>query len=363
MKQPYRVLIVDDSAFMRKMITEIISEDAHFTVIYAAKDGMEAVQMANELKPDVITMDIEMPVMNGLKALEIIMRENPTPVIMLSSVAGESAEETLHALDIGAVDFIQKPSGNISFDLYKIKSNILEKLYKAIETKPQLKLKQAQQLRRKSTCATGKLDKRTEDMMSSTVGFNQIVAIGTSTGGPRALQSFITKMPRDFPAPILIVQHMPPKFTKSLAERLDLLADISVKEAEDGCVIRAGHAYLAPGGWHMMLDRQLNGDYCLRLSKDEPRNGHRPSVNVLFDSMLPFTELTRHSVMMTGMGNDGADGMKALFQANAGATIAQSMETCVVYGMPRTVIEMGVVQYILPLEAIAGKVIELVKQH
>lgn len=351
----YRVLVVDDSAFMRKLITDIFAEDDEFNVIGTAINGEDALQKVKQWQPDVITMDIEMPVMDGLQALQAIMRDNPTPVVMLSSVNDAGVDMTMLALEMGAVDFIKKPSGSISFDLYKIKRQLLEKCRIAVRTKPTKYADDAP-----SVMATAS---KREKLAILRTSFQHIVAIGTSTGGPKALQHVITRLPEAFPAPLLVVQHMPPKFTTSLAERLNLLSHIRVVEAEDGMLVEAGTAYIAPGGWHMALHKQEGeAEYRIRLTNEEPRHGHRPSVDMLFESLIPYSELIRHTVIMTGMGSDGAQGMKNLKDAAGSVTaIAESEETCIVYGMPRAAVELGAVDYMLRLDHIPDKIIDLVQ--
>ncbi|MDB5052069.1 MAG: chemotaxis protein CheY [Bacilli bacterium] len=349
---PYTVLVVDDSIFMRKLISDIISENPLYQVIATAKNGREAVEKTITHKPDVITMDVEMPEMDGLQALKIIMKENPTPVIMLSNLTKAGANETIQALEWGAIDFVKKPSGSISLDLHKVKSLLFEKLEIAVSSKVS-----------KNTSLTGAIQRNASYIKRTPAfGFNHIVAVGTSTGGPRALQQLLSGIPEAFPAPIVIVQHMPPNFTKSLAQRLDTISNINVVEAEDGLPLEASTAYLAPGGFHMRVYKDGTKNYCLRTSKEDPRSGHRPSVDILFESLVPFTELKRHVILMTGMGSDGAKGMLALKNAGAMSTIAESEETCVVFGMPRAAIELQCVKYILPQQKIAEQlVLEVMK--
>lgn len=357
---PYKVLVVDDSAFMRKLISDIIAEDKQFIVVHAAKNGREAVEKVKELRPDVITMDVQMPEMNGIEALKIIMREFPTPTIMLSSLADAGAKETINALELGAVDFVRKPSGSISIDIYKIKEILQEKLKAAAKSNlksVKLKFRPAISQPILKTAALEKTKLLKEER--STL-FQHLVAIGTSTGGPRALQSVLPYIPESFPAPILVVQHMPPNFTKSLAIRLDSISRIRVVEAEEGMPVIPGTAYIAPGGFHMKLNKGPAGSYKISLSKEEPQCGHRPSVDVMFNSLLPFKDLRRHIVLMTGMGSDGAKGMKALLDSGAETTIAEAEETCVVYGMPRSAVELQGATHILPLFEIAGKLTSVV---
>lgn len=359
----HKVLVVDDSAFMRKIITDMIMEDPEFTVIDTARNGVEAVKKARDLNPDLITMDVEMPLMNGLQALQAIMRECPVPVVMLSSLTDAGARETIAALELGAVDFVKKPSGSISLDLYKVKQQLLDKLKAAARAK----LPGGEQERRQpspveSESAPVRIAADPEERGGAPPGkIGQLVAIGTSTGGPRALQTVLSALPADFPAPVVIVQHMPPSFTKSLAERLNSLCAIRVKEAEEGMILEPATAYVAPGGWHMHVQPATGGGCRIRLSHGEPRNGHRPSVDVLFESVAELAGVRRVAVIMTGMGSDGARGLKKLRDAGA-VTIAESENTSVVYGMPRAAAEMGAARFILDLHDIADKLTELTQE-
>ncbi|WNQ13752.1 chemotaxis response regulator protein-glutamate methylesterase [Paenibacillus aurantius] len=349
----YQVLVVDDSVFMRKIISDMVGEDSRFHVAGTAKNGREALEKVKELNPDVITMDVEMPVMDGLEALALIMKEKPTPVIMLSSLTQEGAMETVKALERGAVDFLQKPSGSVSFDLHKVRELLHEKLLAAVHSKvlpawvqdaaPEPVLPRVRQI--KETSPEG--------------SFEHLVAMGTSTGGPRALHAVISGLPADFPAPVLVVQHMPPKFTKSLADRLNAVSPLLVKEAEDGEGVERGKVLLAPGGYHMAMVQENGGHFRIKLTEEEPRMGHRPSVDYLFESLLPFRRLKRHIVLMTGMGSDGAKGMLALRQAGAFSTTAESEESCVVYGMPRAAVHLNGAMHVQPLPRIASHLVRL----
>jgi two-component system, chemotaxis family, protein-glutamate methylesterase/glutaminase len=366
----YNILVVDDSMFMRKVITDAISEDPDFHVMATAKNGREAVELVKRLLPDAVTMDLEMPEMNGLQALEQIMREQPTPVIMLSSLTEVGAKETIRALELGAVDFVQKPSGSISLDLYKVKKLLQEKLHIAVNmnVKKKLLLQDAAAETAKAVKApvprpkpeSAKPPEQPAKRTAAATVFEHIVAIGTSTGGPRALQKVLTGLPAEFPAPIVIVQHMPPGFTKSLAQRLDSLSQIRVVEAEEGLQLETATAYIAPGGWHMTVKKEGNA-FRIRLNKEPPRVGHRPSVDMLFDSLLPFHLLKRHIVLMTGMGSDGAQGMLRLREAGAVSTIAEAEETCVVFGMPRSAIECKGAEQVVLLHDIPLKLVNAVQ--
>jgi two-component system chemotaxis response regulator CheB len=358
----YKVLVVDDSAFMRKIITDLIMEDPHFEVIDTAKNGLEAIDKIREIKPDVVTMDVEMPVMNGLEALQIIMEENPIPIIMLSNMTGHGTQETIRALELGAVDFVLKPSGSISLDLHMVKQVLLNKLKISVYAKvSQLSRSKAQPIASNDLISTSY--SHLEGNVSNPSSFQHVIAIGTSTGGPKALQNVLSGLPQHLSAPILIVQHMPPNFTKSLANRLDTNCSLHVVEAENGMKVSAGTVYIAPGGWHMRMVRnapELN-HYFIKLDKDELRSGHRPSVDILFESLIPLKNLRRHIVIMTGMGNDGAESMKKLKEDGASTTIAESEETCIVYGMPRAAIELGGVDYVLKQQEISQKLVDLVQ--
>ncbi|TXK81956.1 chemotaxis response regulator protein-glutamate methylesterase [Paenibacillus sp. N3.4] len=362
---PYNILVVDDSVFMRKIISDLISENPQYTIIGTAKNGQEAIEQVKLLRPDAVTMDIEMPVMNGLDALQRIMSEQPTPIIMLSSLTQEGAAETIRALEWGAVDFIRKPSGSISLDLYKVKQLLHEKLQIAVRTRMKSfqqssPVKQNQPVTVKSNVGLIKPPDKKVLVSPVSTHFEHLVAIGTSTGGPRALHQVISHIPAGFPAPILIVQHMPPNFTKSLAQRLNDVSKIQVVEAQDGDTLQTATAYVAPGGWHMTAYKDTFKTYKIRLTKEDPRSGHRPSVDVMFESLIGMSELKRHIVLMTGMGSDGAKGMLSLRQSGASTTIAESEETCVVYGMPRAAVEIKAAMHILPQQEIAVKLAQCI---
>ncbi|WP_276352352.1 protein-glutamate methylesterase/protein-glutamine glutaminase [Cohnella caldifontis] len=351
-----KVLIVDDSLFMRKLIARLIEEDPQLRVVGAARNGEEAVRMAGELLPDVITMDVEMPVMNGLEALARIMKERPVPVVMLSSLTQEGAKETIEALQLGAVDFIAKPSGSTSADLYKIKDEMRQKI-KAAAAAPSSALRPI----RREPYAAPPPPRMAVLNRSVPASVRQLIAIGTSTGGPRALDAVIGELPAGFPYPVLVVQHMPPKFTRSLADRLDSLSKLRVVEAEDGQPLRGGTVYIAPGDFHMTV-AENGGEYRIQLNREPQRNGHRPSVDVLFESVARLSGVKRHYVLMTGMGADGAKGMLLAKESGAGTTIAEAKESCVVFGMPKAAIELGCVDHVVPLAQIPGKLLEFTQK-
>ncbi|NGZ75486.1 chemotaxis protein CheB [Saccharibacillus alkalitolerans] len=497
---PYRVLVVDDSGFMRKIVTDLIEKDVSFSVVDTAKNGREAVEKVRKIKPDIVTMDVEMPEMNGLESLQHIMREYPLPVIMLSGINEEGVRETIMALEAGAFDFIRKPSVSSSQDIEAVGEALLRQLHAAVHDSSWRKDKPSSPPAVGSASAespapelpvsadvppaeTGKREERAPETprpknetpvpearprkdsppaasapprsaspapkpktppapapqpsvrpsaqppsvreerkterpaaarptasrpsvpadkpqprnesaaparkpssapapapksqapkapersaappaASRSQGgdhIDQIVAVGCSTGGPRALKELLENIPASFPAPIVIVQHMPPKFTHSLAQRLNTLSPLEVVEAQHGMPLRKGTAYIAPGAQHLLVKRTGSGQYAIELSDAPPQNGHKPSVGAMFDSILPMNEIRRHAVIMTGMGSDGAKEMKKLYDSGISTTIAESEETCVVYGMPRSAAELNCVMHLLPLPQIATKLNQVVK--
>ncbi len=358
-----KVLIVDDSAFMRKLITEFLSEDKRIEVIGTARNGQDAISKIKLLKPDVVTLDVEMPVMDGLEALEIIMKECPTSVVMLSSTTKEGAETTLTAMQNGAFDFIAKPSGAISLDLIKIRQEIIEKVVSASRAnvhKLQINAKKTDGnpsvTEIYSKIESNENNKNRIMIDNWAYGRKKIILIGTSTGGPRALQTVLTDLPQSIDAPILVVQHMPAGFTKSLAERLNSLCEINVKEAEDGELIQKGTAYIAPGGYHLKVKKVGKG-LAIALDQSELRNGHRPSVDVMFESVSEIDDLCKIAVVMTGMGSDGANGLIHLKERGQVKAIAESQETSIVFGMPKAAISTHLVDKVEDVGRIAKTIV------
>ncbi len=357
-----KVLVVDDSAFMRKVITDFLSENPQIEVIGTARNGKDALEKIKTLKPDVVTLDVEMPIMNGLEALKQIMEEHPLPVVMLSSTTKEGAENTILAMHYGAIDFVTKPSGTISLDLHKVKEEIINKVILASRAnlygirKQDAAQTPASSLQRQYS----KMELKSLSSGSST-GYRKkkIVCIGTSTGGPRALQQVLTQLPKHIAAPIVIVQHMPKGFTKSLAQRLHSLCEISVKEAEHGEMLKEGTAYIAPGGAHFMVVSSGNS-LIAHIEHSPPRNGHCPSVDVLFESVSTLTDYDKIAVIMTGMGSDGTNGLKRLKESGTTKAIAESEETAVVFGMPKAAIATNLVDAVVPLEEIAETIMKYV---
>lgn len=427
-----RVIVVDDSRFMRKIITDIIEADAQFSVVGTAENGKQALELIESTKPDLVTLDLEMPEMNGIDALQAILKKYRIPIIMLSGISESNTQDTIRALQYGAFDFIRKPTsvgakandivsmGELLIEKMKIavltkrrrniyqpvidpireskraqspasianqqrltskplsdsKSNLAprqEKETEQLERNALLSAKNKQQTNQANVLSKGDTKKKTNQSTFDTISksdkienidtkVTQIVAIGTSTGGPRALHEVISNIPAGISAPIVVVQHMPPKFTHSLAQRLDHFSELTVVEATDQMELKNGHVYIAPGGYHMKINRK-GSTFTTVLSTEPPKNGHRPSVDVLFESLLQFHELERHIVIMTGMGSDGAQGMKALYKQGVASTIAESEQSCVVYGMPRSAVELGVVDKVLPLSQIAPEIVRKVMKN
>lgn len=341
------VMIVDDSAFMRKVIEEMLSGQENIRIAVKARNGKDALRKLAQNKVDVITMDIEMPEMNGLEALEAIIKTRPTPVIMLSSYTDKGTSETIKALAIGAVDFILKPSRPFDYDLNKLKEKLIEKIQVAAAVR-------FDGYKAHKSVDIGLI----ENKRPRRTGINNIVAIGTSTGGPRALQDVLMDIPENIDGAVLVVQHMPEGFTRSLAQRLDGMCRLKIKEAEDGEKLCSGYGYIAPGGFHMRLAEDDKGkEYIIKLGKDEAVSGHRPSVDVMFESLRHINVKRIVAVIMTGMGGDGSKGMKNLKENTDCYTIVQDEKTSIVFGMPKSAIKLGVVDKVVPLDSISSEII------
>lgn len=343
MTKEIKVLIVDDSPFMRELISNLLVKDPNVKIAGKAHNGQEALALTLELAPDVITMDIEMPTKDGLAALEEIMKTRPTPVIMLSSYTQSGAEATIKALEKGAIDFIAKPSGLQAVNLVSLQEELLAKVKAAASARL------GQQIR-----VSRSVKPSFDPFLAASRPLRNLIAIGTSTGGPKALQALVPQLPGDIPAGILIVQHMPPGFTKSLAKRLDGLSQVRVKEAEDGEEIVPGLALIAPGDFHLTVRKNSVGKLTVSLNKESPKSGHRPSVDVMMSSVAQ-TRLPQVGVLLTGMGADGAEGMAKIKEAG-GYTIAEDASTAVIFGMPRAAIERKAVNKALPLPNIAQEI-------
>lgn len=349
-----RVLVVDDSAFMRKVISDIINNDPDMEVVGKARDGQDALKKIQELNPDVVTMDVEMPGLDGLAALKELMMIDPVPVIMISSLTKRGTEQTVKALQLGAVDFIAKPSGQISLDIDTVKDEIIHKIKTAAGTKNKLANFKYQGV------VSPILPVSTTKKLNLSSTLDKMVFIGTSTGGPKALHEVIPRLPANINAGILIVQHMPPGFTRSLAERLDSLSQITVKEAEHGEKILPGCAYIAPGDYHLTVSRPASGlrELKVNLTKDQPRGGHRPSVDTMLESAAQHFWSDMVCIIMTGMGHDGSQGVQ-LVKERGGKVIAEHQSSCIVYGMPKAAVATGCVDKIVPLKDISSEVFKL----
>lgn len=333
-----KVLIVDDSALVRQLLTEILARDPAIEVVGAASDPYMARDKILRLGPDVLTLDVEMPRMDGLTFLEKLMRAHPMPVVMVSSLTERGCETTLRALELGAVDFVTKPKIDVHTGTLDMAELIVAKVKAAARARVGVT--------RKPGTPRQAVAMSSEALIKSTY---KVIAIGASTGGTEALKEVLEPLPPDSPG-IVMVQHMPEKFTASFAARLNSLSRIRVSEARDGDRILPGHALLAPGNFHMEVVRS-GADYRVRVFQDPPVNHHRPSVDVLFRSCARFVGANAVAAILTGMGDDGARGMFAMRQAGA-RTVAQDEATCVVFGMPREAIALGGAEEVAPLERI-----------
>jgi two-component system, chemotaxis family, protein-glutamate methylesterase/glutaminase len=402
-----RVLIVDDSAFVRKALSTMLQSEPDIEVVGLANNGKEAVEKAAELQPDIITMDVEMPVMSGLEALRIIMEQNPTPVLMISSVTTEGAEATMEALSLGAIDFIPKQS------TLTIQQTMRDELVSKVKAITQNSVKSRMNSRpsllgltfRKSTSAPAakqedqaaerlslqeRIARRRQQSMensdSSSSGAMQtsssqqpkplhevhltgrkrpspgnakIVVLGVSTGGPLALHQVVPRLPKEFPVGMLIVQHMPAHFTKSLADRLNTLSHVTVREAQDGDILEQGMVLIAPGGYHMKIGRDQR---TVHVTPEPSETLHRPSVDITVESVVEYFGGQAVGVIMTGMGRDGCAGLKKL-NAKGGYVIAQDEESCVVYGMPKAVVDEGIADEVQSLEHLAESIALAIGVH
>ena len=336
------VLVVDDSAFMRRLIAELINEDSRMHVIGTARDGQDALKKVKELKPDVITLDVNLPDMTGLDVLNQLMASKPIPTIMLSSLTDRGASITVEAMALGAVGFIPKPSGEISLDLYKIKSELIEKIVEASQSHVYDMIDHSKETRK----------------LPNIVKNNKVklVCIGASTGGPRALRSVITKLPASLPVPVVVVQHMPETFTKSFAQKLNQWSSITVKEASHGEVLRNGMVYIAPGG-HQTRVKSVGQTLAFHVDRSPIVRGLRPSFDVLLASVTESQIDDVLTVTLTGMGTDGARGLTELKQVSHVHAIAESEKTAVIFGMPKAAIKTGLIDETLDLNNISAAII------
>lgn len=345
MKKKISVLVIDDSALVRNLLSSMINSHEDLEVIGTAPDPLIAREMIRRLNPDVLTLDIEMPKMDGLEFLEKLMRLRPMPVIMISTLTEKSAEATMEALALGAIDFVSKPKVDVASELQSYSEEIAHKIRMAASA----------QVKRPTAVPTDM-----NQITSSASGINRIysteklIIVGSSTGGTEALKDFLVNLPPDMPG-ILIAQHMPETFTKSFANRLNSLCKISVKEAQGGERILPGHVFIAPGHSHLLLKRS-GANYVTELSQSEPVNRHRPSVDVLFRSAATYAGKNAIGVILTGMGKDGAAGILEMRKAGA-YNFAQDEASCVVFGMPKAAIEIGATDEVVPLKNMASRVL------
>jgi len=352
-----RILVVDDSAFMRVALKKIIEEDGTIKVIAIARNGEEALDKIRKLKPDLVTLDIEMPVMDGLTVLETVMNEMPLPIIMISSLTEEGADATMKALDLGAVDFIPKGGKSyVNLDIVKIGEQLRQKIREIVRKGKIGKVLRYTRGGNAGQTFPAARHEAVHTIFPETSRPCDIVALGVSTGGPLALHKMIPMLPPDFGAAMVIVQHMPPTFTRSFANRLNQLARIEVREAEEGDIVTPGTILLAPGGKHMNFLHTAGGRLQVQLSLEPSDTLFRPSVDVMMLSLASVCRRRMLGVIMTGMGSDGLQGMQVI-QEQGGVTLAQNEETCVVYGMPKACVESGVIDHVLPLEQLAEGIV------
>jgi two-component system chemotaxis response regulator CheB len=341
-----RVLIVDDSALIRQVLTEILSQDPSIEVIGTASDPFQAREKIKALNPDVLTLDVEMPRMDGLTFLEKLMAGHPMPVVMVSSLTEQGCETTLRALELGAVDFITKPKIDLRAGMVGLHQDLIDKVKGAATAR----VRSSAVKREASKSGTHDASRTTLHATAMLKTTDTIIAIGASTGGTEALSDVLRSLPPNTP-PIIITQHMPDRFTTTFAKRLNDISQLTVKEAEDGDSVITGHALLAPGNFHMTLTRS-GARYVVTIDQHEPVNRHRPSVDVMFNSVAQHAGRNAVGVILTGMGADGAKGLLAMKHAGA-YTMAQDEASCVVFGMPKEAIKLGAADKILPLSQIA----------
>ncbi|MDP8246483.1 MAG: chemotaxis response regulator protein-glutamate methylesterase [Candidatus Hinthialibacter antarcticus] len=346
MNSKIRVLVVDDSALIRKMLSDLLNQNPEIEVVGSAQDGAFVMRKIEQLKPDVITLDVEMRTKGGLEVLPEIVREHHIPVIMVSAHTEQGAHSTLKALELGAVDFVTKPQAGLGVNLEEIVDALCQKIIAVGRSRARTPQRTLTALH-KPTASRPVLQR---PIIPASCGKVDLIAVGASTGGPEALRELLVNLPGNLPG-ILIVQHMPAGFTKAFANRLDGLCAMHVKEAEEGDPVSKGTALIAPGSHHMELVRSGSG-YRVRLLDTDPVNRHRPAVDVLFNSVARLVGKRCVAIQMTGMGGDGSRGLLNIFETGA-MTIAQDQDSCVVFGMPKEAIKLGAATHILPLQQIA----------
>ncbi|MDO5518517.1 MAG: chemotaxis response regulator protein-glutamate methylesterase [Clostridium sp.] len=368
-----KIIVVDDSAFMRKAISDMIESEPNFEVVAKFRDGRELVEKVDKFNPDIITLDVHMRDLDGLSTLKELKRQGKSfPIIMLSSATTQGSELTLECLDNGAISFITKPSGSISLDIDKVKENLISQIKGIVTSRARSKrvgVSEEARIKHNSIHTAVKREEisrdntisdihniRKENVIPKNKKINAVV-IGASTGGPKALQKVLTKLPKNLGVPVFVVQHMPEGFTKVFSERLNKVCDMNVVEAADGMKINNDTIYIAKGGSHMTIG-SMNTIY---LNQQPAIWGVRPAVDKLFDSAVDVYGSNILSVVLTGMGRDGADGTKKI-KDNGGITIAEDKSTCTIYGMPKAAFETGKVDLVLPLDQVCDNIIKIVKR-
>ena len=349
MEKKVRVLVVDDSALMRKKISEMINADEHCEVIATARNGEEAVLSAAALRPDVITLDIELPKMDGLTALNIIMSQSPTPVIVLTGYTQFAGETTVKCLERGAVDFVLKPGGSVSLEITKIQQDLLAKIKTAAHAK-------VHSARRPSSLESPARHAR--KTAAHALVAEQVVVIATSTGGPRALAELLPQIAPEIDAALIVIQHMPEGFTRSMAERLNAGSPMLIKEAEDGDLLLRGRCLIAPGGSQLTFHADEQQGIVARIVRERSERNLAPCADVTLQSLATMFGSRCLGVVLTGMGDDGTAGLRAI-KDHGGRTLAEDASTCVVYGMPKAAKELGGVEKELPLTRIADEILKL----
>lgn len=366
-----RVLVVDDSSLMRQILTEVLNGVPDIKVVAQAPDPYAASDILREQPVDVMTLDVEMPRMDGLSFLEKVMMLRPVPVIMISTLTAQGADSTLRALEYGAVDYVAKPTHDLRKNLNELAEELRQKVRIAAKARirPYRGISSRLVSGERNTLerlGPEKLEAKKAAVQAATNGHAAannawLFAIGASTGGVEAVTTLLTQMPPDCP-PILITQHMPEKFTTSFAQRLNSICQIVVEEAaHSGTLLQPGHAYVAPGGYHLEIERKSGGAYAYKTQQEPPVNGHRPAVDVMFRSILAQAGKHVVAALLTGMGKDGAEGLLALRRAGA-ATFGQDEASCVVYGMPKAAFDLGAVEKQLPIGQIGAAMLERFKR-
>ena len=344
------VIVADDSALMRRVISDMLNSDPTIKVIGTAINGEDCIKKCRELKPDIMTLDIEMPVLDGLGVLKRLMPENPIPIILLTGTT--DAKKTFEGLNLGAVDFLLKPSGNISLDMDKIRDDLVSKVKAAYDSREKITDKIQEKIRNPP-----------EEMTPVNRNFystsKKIIVIAASTGGPQALERLLVQLPKNIPAPILIVQHMPAGFTKTLAERFNNACNIAVREAADGDILEDGVALIAPGGYHMELEIQDDNSLKIRLNQKPTELGVRPNANRLFKSVADIYKDNTIGVVLTGMGYDGTEGSRQI-KNYSGLVIAESKETAIIYGMPKSIVDNNLADMTLDVDSIGAALLQAV---